>query len=115
MKMIAKDCYEPVFQGDVMVMRIRAEDVPADVKKLDTDVIAHSETGHHHVAKYADVLGGLNPMVMFLKAKQEHVDVVHLRDYDTHETYRFFTDPGDMFIIKRQREQSPQGWRRVED
>lgn len=113
MKKIEKTCRTPVFQGDVMIMRI--DEIPKDVKILDTDIIAHSETGHHHVAKYADVLGGLDPMVMFLKAKGPYIDIEHQRDFDTHETIRFDSDPGDTFIIKRQREYVPEGWRRVED
>ncbi len=117
MKTIPKNCYLPFFQGDVMIMRVKPEDVPVEAKPLQTDVIAHSETGHHHTAQYADVLGGLDPMVMFLRAKPDadKVDIVHHRDFDTHETYRFFADPGDTFIVKRQREARPGGWARVED
>jgi hypothetical protein len=115
MIVIEKDCFEPVFQGDVMIMRIPASELPAEAKKLDSNIVAHSETDHHHVANYAEVLGGIDPMVMFLKAKDKHVDIVHQREFDTHETYRFYSDPGDCFIIKRQRESTPEGWRQVAD
>jgi hypothetical protein len=46
-----------------------------------------------------------------------HTDVVHERDYDTHETVRL--DSGDggevIFEIRRQEELRPDGWARVED
>lgn len=117
MKTIDKNDYRPVFQGDVMIMRVRSADVPSEAKPLGTDVIAHSETGHHHVARYAEVLGGLDPMVMFLRPKEgsDKIEIEHLRDFDTHETYRFFVDPGDALIIRRQREHAPEGWRIVAD
>lgn len=114
MKTIDKDCFDPIFQGDVMIMRVR--EVPNDVKKLPDNIIAHSETGHNHIAVGADVLGGMDPMTMFLKAGGNgFIDIVHQREFDTHETYRLLADPGEMFIIKRQREYTPQGWRRVDD
>lgn len=115
MKTIEKCDYAPVFQGDVMIMRVKPEDVPTDAKVLGSNIVAHSETGHHHTAEYAEVLGGLDPMVMFLKAKGDKVDIVHHRDFDTHETIRFYSEPGDAFIVKRQREARPGGWARVED
>lgn len=118
MKTIPKDCYLPFFQGDVMIMRLKPENtLPDGLEVLATEVISHSETGHHHTAQYAEVLGGLDPMVMFLRAKPDtdKVDIIHHRDFATHETYRFFADPGDTFIVKRQREARPGGWARVED
>jgi hypothetical protein len=39
-------------------------------------------------------------------------DVIHMRPWDTHETLRL---PSGTWKILRQREMSPQGWRRVED
>lgn len=115
MKTFDRTCSDPVFQGDLMIMRVAADGIPKDVKTQDHNIVAHSETGHHHIAVGADVLAGLDPMVMFLRAKGPHLDIEHQRDFDTHETLRFYTDPGDTFIIKRQREYVPEGWRRVED
>ncbi len=116
MKEIQKGDFSPVFQGDVMIMRIPAASVAPDAKKLDHCIIAHSETGHHHVANNAIVLGALDPMVMFMKPKSEgFIDIVHHRSFDTHETIRLYADEGEAFIIKRQREWAPEGWRRVED
>ena len=43
---------------------------------------------------------------------EEFADVEHLWPFDTHETIRL--TPGK-WEIRRQREWSPEGWRRVED
>ena len=59
----------PAFQGDLMIRA--ASRLPDGVKQLGTNVVAHSETEHHHVAVGADVLGGLDPMVMFLRRSEE--------------------------------------------
>ena len=111
----------PVFQGDLMIRA--ASRLPDGVKQLGTNVVAHSETGHHHVAVGADVLGGLDPMVMFLRPDGKHqidgvpfVDIVHERPTDKHETYRLFFDlPSAVPVIQRQEEWSPEGWRVVAD
>lgn len=112
MKEISKKNKSIVFQGDIMIMRVAS--VPDEAKPLGSNVVAHSETGHHHVATNAQCFG-LNPMVMFMKSTADHIDLEHKRPFDTHETIRLYCDPGDTFIIKRQREWTPEGWRRVED
>lgn len=117
MKEIQKGDRSPVFQGDVMIMRIPAANVDDGVKDLGHSIIAHSETGHHHTASNATVLGGLDPMVMFMKPKGDagFIDIEHHRSFDTHETIRFYADDGDAFVIKRQREWTPEGWAMVAD
>jgi hypothetical protein len=40
---------------------------------------------------------------------------VHERSWDTHETLRFLTVPGDVLKINRQREGTRELWRRTED
>jgi len=111
----------PVFQGDLM---LSADKLPVDAKQLDTDIIAHSETEHNHVAKYAQVLGGLDPMVMFLKpapaAKKidgvPYIDIVHERSFDTHEPIRLLFDIDTVVPrVDRQEEFTPDGWRVVAD
>ena len=42
----------------------------------------------------------------------EPVDLEHLRSTDTHETLRL--EPG-IWEVRRQREYSPEGWRRAAD
>jgi hypothetical protein len=112
---------KPWFQGDILLKTVAVGESAA-AKPLADNIVAHSETGHHHTAEGGTVLG-LDPMTMFLQPDGKgaidgvpFVDIVHHRDYDTHKTYRLFFDVPDAIVkIKRQREQTPSGWRRVED
>lgn len=101
------------FQGDIMIQRVSS--LPPDAKETPTNVVAHSETGHHHVAERAQVFTCDDGLTLYMRALGKDLDIVHKRDYNTHETLRFLTEPGDVFKIKRQREYVPAGWRRVED
>lgn len=103
-------------QGDIILIRISG--IPDDaVKQEPTNgqlVVAHSETGHHHTirAKGVELYHSANdPMIMYLVVTDK-ADLVHNRSFDTHETIRF--DQG-FYRIHRQREYTPEGWRRVED
>lgn len=113
MKNIAKKSEGPVFQGDIMLTRV--DSLPKEAKLQDNNVVAHSETGHHHVAERAKVFAVPNGEELYLQALGKSVDIVHKRDYDTHETVRLLSKPGEVFKVRRQREYTPEGWRRVED
>lgn len=102
-------------QGDVLFVRI--DEVPAgltETKIAGRLVVAHSETGHHH---YLEVVPGMkhyvgaDSTIAYLSLEGE-ADVVHARPHDTHETLRLA--PGS-WQVRRQREYTPEGWRRVED
>lgn len=110
-------------QGDVIIRRV--SNLPAGVKEVEhktSIVIAHSETGHNHVA-VCDSPNGIrrfempgNALRSFLQIDDgNQIDIEHLRSFDTHETLRFLCKPGDVFEVRRQREWTPEGWRRVED
>lgn len=104
-------------QGDVLFRRI--DKLPDGLVKQERGpeglVVAHSETGHHHViptetvAHYAQPAG--DGLMSYLSV-DTFADVVHLRPFDTHETVRL--DAGN-WEVRRQREHTPEGWRRVED
>lgn len=110
------------FQGDVCFRRVDKLPVNAvEVKPAGKPIIvAHSETGHHHSIDNelanAVLFTTSDPLVRYLRVKG-YADVVHERDYDTHETVRL--DSGDagevIFEIRRQEELRPDGWARVED
>ncbi len=103
-----------VFQGDIMIRRSRTG-VPAGARRVEGDVVAHSETGHHHVVRGGKAFATENPMLLHVVAERAEVDFLHLRDFDTHETIRLVGDPGETYDIVRQREDSPWGERMVAD
>lgn len=104
-------------QGDILIMRI--DDLPEDLresKPVDNQyIVAHSETGHHHAMTAEGVrmyTAANDPMVLFLAVDNEYADLIHNRSFDTHETLRL--KQGN-YIVRRQREYTPEGWRRIED
>lgn len=116
MKRIEKRSRRLVFQGDIMVVRV--ERFPEGAKPLtgpENNVVAHSETGHHHIAEGAEVFSVPDGMELYMRAIGKTVTLRHLRDNDTHEPIQFDAEIGDIFKIRRQREQAPDGWKRVED
>ena len=82
-------------------------------------VVAHSETGHHHiVAERPNVqyFTTDDPMVSYLQVveatDETEVLIEHLRSFDTHES--IVISPG-IYEVRRQREYTPEGWRKVAD
>lgn len=108
-------------QGDVMLRRVDA--IPADAKLLPAKdgmvVITHSETGHDHVMVLGrddaepavQMYGSDNPLLAWIKVNRP-TELEHKRPFDTHEAILF--PPGN-YEVRRQREYTPEGWRRVED
>lgn len=107
-----KDC-GLVFQGDIALCRV--DKLPDGAVLQKDQIVAHSETGHHHVAEGAKVFHVPDGETLYMQAIGKTVDLVHKRDYDTHETIRLEGKPGQIWKIRRQREYTPEGWRRVED
>lgn len=105
-------------QGDVLFLRV--DSVPDGYEPSDDHIIAHSDTGHNHVASgdLQVMRNADDAMRTFLVAKGD-VDIVHHRSFDTHEPLRLIYDcpPAGEVVweIRRQREHTPEGWRRVED
>jgi hypothetical protein len=107
-------------QGDVLFRRVKRvpdgyEALPATVEI----VVAHSETGHHHkvpglhATHYAQ---RADPMVSYLQlGDAEALEVTHHRPYDTHAPIRLGGGAGAVWEVRRQREHTPEGWRRVQD
>jgi len=109
-------------QGDVLFLRADAlPETAKEVSPVDGRVtVTHSETGHDHVMEldreaeepnvklYAD---DENPLLAWLEVKRPSV-LKHLRGHDTHEPIQF--GPG-IYQVRRQREYTPEGFRRVED
>lgn len=103
-------------QGDIYIRRVEAlptnaVPVPAENGKV---IVTHSETGHHHVMEAASVTMFRLPdsiMDCLLVVDQPTV-LEHLRQHDTHEPILF--EKGT-YHVRRQREYTPEGFRRVED
>ena len=103
-------------QGDVFFERIRK--LPDGVLEVPAEggfvIVAHSETGHHHVMDRNAVTMYRSPEEIyecFLVIK-EPATLEHQRPFDTHESIQFA--PG-IYRARRQREYVPEGFRRVED
>ncbi len=103
-------------QGDVYFERI--DSLPPGVVPAKTEngyfVVAHSETMHNHVIDSRNAqlfIDETNAFIAYLKV-MEPCELKHLRDYDTHEALGF--KPG-VYRVRRQREATPEGWRRAQD
>lgn len=102
-------------QGDMLIRKVKA--IPKEVEQVTEKgpvVLAHSETSHNH--QFDDPAGltlfkTQDPFISFLRVEQPAV-LLHKREFDTHEEILF--DAGD-YEIRRQREWTPEGMRRVED
>ena len=108
-------------QGDLLIRKI--DILPKGLKQVKAEkgfyIVAHSETGHNHVIAerpQVKLYSDDNPMVSYLEIVEttEKVEALieHLRSFDTHETINI---PAGIYEIRRQREYTPEGWRRVED
>lgn len=105
-------------QGDLLIRRI--ENLPEGLQPMKAEngnfIVAHSETGHHHVIAErpgVEVFDGTDPLVSYLRVvEQTEVTLEHLRNFDTHEP---LTIKGGTYEIRRQREYTPEGWRKVAD
>lgn len=105
-------------QGDLYITRVAA--LPEGIKMTQADggryIVAHSETGHHHVVEaegchYYEVVE--DPLTAYLEViDATEVTLKHLRAWDTHDPLTI--GPG-IYRIRRQREYTPEGWRRVAD
>ena len=110
-------------QGDFVIFRIN--ELPKNVERIEVKnnrlTVAHSETGHDHVA----VLERSESVEAFKETGTKDVDlykmfllvkdptpIEHLRSHDTHET--LLVSPGK-YEIRRQREYTPEGFRRAQD
>lgn len=118
MKKMVKTFKNQAAQGDLFLRRIKK--LPAAAKPIAAPkdgryVLAHSETGHHHVVMAAPdairLFGSDDPLLLYAEIVRP-VQLKHERSFDTHETIEIGEG---VYEIRRQREKTPDGWRRVED
>lgn len=105
-----------IAQGDLLFTR-RAS-LPSGTtqeKPQARVVVGHSETGHDH---YLEARLGLryyrsaDPLISYLEISDMPAEVLHARQHHTHAPAKL--EPG-VWEIRRQREWTPEGFRRVED
>ena len=107
-------------QGDVRFDRV--EKLPEGLVRREGNIVTHSETGHHHTAHGPELAIYDDPtsdgLIAYMVATGP-IEVMHHRPTDTHETLRLLWDEPEVgeviWQIRRQREYTPEGWRRVED
>lgn len=104
-------------QGDVLFLRVDAP-VPGGLTEAprgpDGYVVAHSETGHHHVIRDggARLFLSSDRMVDILEVTSSGATVEHLRSYDTHAPRTLA--PG-VWEVRRQRQDDGASVRTVTD
>lgn len=106
----------PVAQGDMLIIPITS--IPENVKGAKPEgahfILAHSETGHHHVIERAraEVYESADDTFIAYVKAMAPADITHQRPFDTHETVQLA--PGN-YEIRRQREYVPEGFRKAQD
>ncbi len=116
--MKAKPFNRQAAQGDLLITQIKS--LPKSVKPIPAEkgrfICAHSETGHCHVVTEkpgVEFFGTEDPLVAYLRVIDGvEVTLEHERSFDTHESLLL---KGGTYEIRRQREYTPQGWRKVQD
>ena len=103
-------------QGDFLITKIDElpEGLEAEKPEAGQHIIAHSETGHNHTMRANDVQlfnEPSNPFVCYLMVDRAGT-IEHQRSFDTHEA--ILVNPG-IYRINRQREYTPEGYRRAAD
>ena len=98
-----------IAQGDLNLFLV---DTIPDLPETTDRILAHSETGHHHVIEGNAVrVYKQDDFVSYLDVK-ETAKIVHLRGFDTHET---IVVPAGKYRVTRQREYTMEGFRRAAD
>lgn len=111
-------------QGDLMLIKVDTlpDGMEAATAENGEFILAHSETGHHHVVMERPGVelrqDPADPLRAFLIVRAEaieagDIEITHKRAFDTHETIAP-KEPG-IYEIRRQREHTAEGFRRVQD
>jgi len=103
-------------QGDMLLTKVDSMPEGLELMKPDSGnyVVAHSETGHHHVISEQDVevFESANDEFVLYVVVNNETTLRHLRSFDTHAPINL--TPGT-YRINRQREYTPEGYRRAQD
>lgn len=103
-------------QGDLLITRI--DSLPEGLLPVDGEngkyIVAHSETGHHHTmsTEHCTFYRSANDDLALWAVVSEPTTLLHERSFDTHSPIT--VNPG-IYRINRQREYTPEGFRRAAD
>ncbi len=103
-------------QGELYFVRV--DKLPDGLRLIDPEngkvIVGHSETQHHHVKMASRTTMYRLPEEIYewFLVVEEADELIHLREFDTHEPLRF--EPG-IYKVRSGREYTPQGWRRSAD
>lgn len=104
-------------QGDMLLLRIGA--LPEEAREVPAVdgayILAHSETGHNHVVldrPTVRLFSAMDEFRAYLVVEDEPAVLEHQRSFDTHES--LLITPG-VYEVRRQREHTPEGFRRAAD
>lgn len=114
------------FHGECTIVRadlVGETELPSDAERVEPDsqnrlMVAHSESGHHHYidGDQAVMFKTSNPLVKYLQIELDsHALLRHdkpLSHKDRHDTHKI---PSGLYKVNIQREDSPEGWRKVID
>jgi hypothetical protein len=94
--------------GDVVIVRI--DRIPDGLKpsRLGRTLAEGEVTGHAHVMTSGDVSLYEKDDVLYMHVESDEATL-------THEEHETITIPNGDYMIERQREYTPEGWRRVAD
>lgn len=103
-------------QGDFLITRVAALPKQAEpvCEEDGVAILAHSETGHHHVidARAATLYRLPEELYEAFLVVERPAVIEHRRAWDTHEALK--VEPG-LYRINRQREYVPEGYRLAAD
>lgn len=108
----------PGAQGDILIIPIDAIPPGAKMAKPEGQkfIIAHSETGHHHVidrARAEVYEAADDEFVAYIRTLGDGAEITHERPFDTHETVAL--EPNSTYEVRRQREYVAEGFRKAAD
>lgn len=114
-------------QGDILIRAI--ESLPKNVSIVNAEngkfILAHSETGHHHIIRKQEGIvfyaNDNDPFIAYLVIDNTVEALIeHERSFDTHETIALkcpveTKESQRVYEIRRQREYTPEGFRKAQD
>lgn len=108
-------------QGDMYLIKV--DSIPTEFEKVkpegENHILAHSESGHHHVVSSMAASRYIQPgngFVSYIELLEDEPIFKHLKGGpDAHKPIKALAKKGEYFKIIRQRQQSPKGWVRSED